>query len=113
MADEKKQPDTINFDYIKGTNFRVTHADGAFIALTPKGLTVNFYSERQAIPRRVVHKITDKGNVGEELKEQRVVRDAIIRDVDFAATMNYQTAKSLVVALDKLLKEFESVKEQK
>ncbi len=47
--------DSITFHYIKGTQFRVIHVDGAIGSLTPRGLIhAALYSERAAIPQMEV-----------------------------------------------------------
>jgi hypothetical protein len=103
-------PKTVNFDYVKGTQFRVIAADGAFLALNASGMAISFYSERQPIPRRVVHNVNSDGTVGEELVEQRVVRDAIIRDTEIAVVMNIETAKHVKDALEKMIDKFYEVR---
>jgi hypothetical protein len=110
MADtpnNDKTLSTINFDYIKGNDFRIFHVDGAYLAGGPAGLTVSFYSERQPIPRRVVHKVNSDAGVGEEIVEQRVVRDAFIRDVDVALAMNIEVAKNLHKSLGEIIVQYE------
>jgi hypothetical protein len=96
-------PETINFDFVKSSQFRVIHADGAFIGLTQTGLTVNFFTERQPIPRRVVHKVGKDGAIGEEIMEQRVVRDAIVRDAEVSILMNMDVAKRVIEALQTII----------
>jgi hypothetical protein len=111
MADEQARtfPETLNFDYIKSSQFRVVHSDGAFFALTTQGgLTISFFAERQPIPRRVVHKVNADGSLGEELPGQRVVRDAVIRDTEVAVTMNLETAKRVIEKLDEMIKRAEA-----
>ena len=93
MSDEAKFPESLNFDYLKSGQFHVIHADGAYLATSASGLTVTFFSERQPIPRRVVHKVNSDGSLGDEIIEQRVIRDAIVRDVEIAIAMNFETAK--------------------
>src|SRR5258708_22036723 len=95
MAEEPKTlPEAINVDYMKSGQSGVIHADGAFFALTTQGgVTISFFSERQPIPRRVTHKVNSDGALGDELIEQRVVRDAVIRDTEFAVSMTLETAK--------------------
>jgi hypothetical protein len=103
-------PTTITFDYIKGSDFRVCHVDGAFMAGAPGGLTVSFYSERQPIPRRVVHRITPSPPaLAEEIVEQRVVRDAVVRDVSVALAMNIDVAKSIHKALGDIINAYEEM----
>jgi hypothetical protein len=105
MADERKSlPETINFDYLKSSQFRVVHSDGAFFALTTQGVTISFFAERQPIPRRVTHRVNSDGSLGEEIVEQRVVRDAVIRDTEVAVTMSLDTAKRIREKLDEVLK---------
>jgi hypothetical protein len=105
-------PETVNFDYLKSSQFRVIHADGAFIGLTQTGLTVNFFTERQPIPRRVVHKVGRDGAIGEEIMEQRVVRDAVIRDTEVSILMSLDVAKGLIDALQSIIKKRNEVAEQ-
>ncbi len=111
MTDEAKPlPETINFDYLKSAQFRVVHADGAFFALTGQaGVTISFFAERQPIPRRVTHKVNRDGSLGDELVDQRVVRDAIIRDTEVAVTMSADTARRVREKLDEILKQVEQL----
>jgi hypothetical protein len=115
MAEEPKSPpEAINFDYIKSGQFRVIHADGAFFAATTQGgLTISFFSERQPIPRRVTHKLNSDGSLGDELADQRVVRDAVIRDTEFAVTMTVETAKRVRDKLDEMVKKVEEMAQPK
>ena len=57
-------PESINFDFVKSNDFRVIHADGCFLGTTQTGVAISFYSERQPIPRRLVHKVNKDGGVG-------------------------------------------------
>jgi hypothetical protein len=112
MPDEQKAlPETVNFDYLKSNQFRVVHADGAFFALTGQGgVTISFFAERQPIPRRVVHKVNRDGSIGEEVMDQRVVRDAMVRDTEVAVTMNAETAKQVKEKLEEILKKLEEIR---
>ena len=113
MPDEKKPVPSINFDYIKSTQFRVVHADGAYFALTGQGgLTMSFFAERQPIPKRVVYKVNPDGSIGEEIADSRVVRDAIIRETEFVVTMTEETALRVRKALDDILKQLQEIKRQ-
>ena len=89
----------VNFDYIKGQQFRVIHADGAIGGLTPNGhIHMSLYSERPPIPRRMVFTI-EGSRLGNELLAERVVRDAIVREVDIDVIMTVDVAESLVTWL--------------
>lgn len=106
-------PTTVSFDYIKTAQFRVLHADGAFLSLTFQGgVVLSFFSERQPIPRRIVHQVKSDGTLGDEIVEQRVVRDAVIRDTEVAVAMTFDTAKRIQAALADLIAKMESLKEQ-
>jgi hypothetical protein len=106
-------PTTVNFDYIKTAQFRVLHADGAFLSLTFQGgVVLSFFSERQPIPRRIVHQVNPDGTLGDEIVEERVVRDAVVRDTEVAVAMTFDTAKRIQGALDDLIAKMESLKEQ-
>ena len=89
----------VNFDYIKSQNFRVIHMDGALGGLTPNGhIHMSLYSERPPIPRRMVYPLAE-GQLGEEIKDERVTRDAIVREVDIDVMMTIEGGgKSLCVA---------------
>jgi|SRR5215469_12562278 len=112
MPDEQKPPvpTVVNFDYVKSNDFRIVHADGAFISGAAAGLNIAFYSERQPIPRRVVHKIEDGKRLGAEIVEAKVVRDALIRDVEVSLVMSLDTAKLLHLSLGEIIQKLESVK---
>jgi hypothetical protein len=106
---DQSTPNTLNFDYIKGTQFRAVHADGAYAGLTGSGVTVSFYSERQAIPQRVVHKINPDHTLGDEIRERRVARDAIVREVDVCVVMSLDVLKALVTVLSNLTKAHDEI----
>jgi len=112
MADEKKPlPEVLNFDYLKSNQFRVVHADGAFFAATGQGgVTVTFFAERQPIPRRITHKVNGDGTLGDELTDQRVVRDAVIRDTEVAVAMTLDTAKQVKDKLQELITQVEKLR---
>jgi hypothetical protein len=107
----KESPKTVNFDYIKTNNYHVAHADGAFIAGASSGLTISFYSERQPIPRRVVHTMANY-ELGEELPEQRVVRDALVRDVEVSFAMSLDVAKRVHEVLGEIITKLEDAHAQ-
>lgn len=107
---EETIPTSISFDYIKGNLFRVIHADGAFLGLTGQGgLTITFFSERQPIPRRVVHEVSPDGAIGHELRDQRVVRDAVVREADVCVAMNIDTARRLLEIVSKMIESYDSL----
>lgn len=86
----------VAFDYIKSASFRVVHVDGAIGSPTPNGhLHVAVYSERPAIPRRIVHVITPDGKLGPDLPDLADTRGSIVREVETSMIMNIDVAKAL------------------
>ncbi len=85
---------TISFDYIKGNNFRVIHVDGGIGgSAPPPGIVhLNVFNERWPIPKRTVMKIGPKGEVGGEILEEQVTRDAVIREVEALLVMDIAVA---------------------
>lgn len=91
---ENPEKPGIAFDYIKSNFFRVIRADGALGGLTPNGhLHIAFYSERPAIPRRVIHEVKDDGVLGEVRDIQS--RESIVREMDIDVFLSLEVAQSL------------------
>ena len=103
MAGKKPQPamatsqeDQVAFDYIKGKDFRSIRADGAVGGVTPSGyIHFALYSERGAIPRRVVNKINADGSLGEEIEEEGITRGSIVREMDVDVFLRPTVARNL------------------
>ncbi len=85
------------FHYIKGNYFRPIHVDGIIGNVTPAGLIfAALYSERASIPQLMVHVITESGQIGPEVPEDRQAKSGVVRDVEVGAIMSVETAKSVV-----------------
>lgn len=92
-ASHPEQPG-IAFDYIKSNFFRVIRADGAIGGPTPHGdLHIAFYSERAAIPRRVIHELKDDNTLGVVREIQS--RESIVRELDVDLFLTFEVAQSL------------------
>jgi hypothetical protein len=110
MGGNGESPPRVNFDYIKAQGFRVIRADGAIGSVTPSGqIHMSVYSERPPIPRRIVHAITDGGQLGPEIQSERIVRDAIIREMDVDIFMTVEVAKKIKEWLEKQISEAEKL----
>ena len=110
MTDQTENPQEIVFHYIKSNHFRVVHADGVWGGVTPRGLVqINFYSERQPIPKQTVHGINEDQTLGDEIQDQRVTREGVVREIEFGAVMDLRAAKSLRDWLDKKLQVVEDL----
>lgn len=111
---EPVHPAKVKFDYIKSNFFRTAKANGAVCGANGFGdVILNFFSERSPIPQRTVHNLSD-GRLGDEIAEERVGRDAVVREVEVSISMNIQVARSIVTALDQQIKILEDqLKQQK
>src|SRR5690349_9267361 len=85
----------VAFDYVKGKDFRTVRADGAIGGITPSGyIHFALYSERAAIPRRVVHSI-EGGQLGSPIEAESVTRGAFVREMDVDVFLNADVARNL------------------
>jgi hypothetical protein len=102
----------VQFDFIKGNQFRSIHADGVWGGVNGRlDITMAFYSERPSIPQRIVHPIID-GKLGNEILDKRVDRQAVIRDVDVSISMNVEAAKIFRKWLDDKISTVERIIQQ-
>jgi hypothetical protein len=61
---------SIHFHYIKSQFVRTVHADGAIGGITPHAdIIVNFYSERQPIPKMVTQELKSDMTLGQEFSK--------------------------------------------
>lgn len=95
-------PEVLRYDYIKSNLFRMIHADGVIGGPTPKGLIfAAFWNERSPIPQQVAHEIvkTEGGpgvaRLGRELTDQRVTRQAVVRETEVGVLMDVEMADRL------------------
>jgi hypothetical protein len=111
MADEPPEGERrLQFDYLKSSLFRVVHADGVVGGLTPRlDIIMNFWSERQPIPRTMIFLLKEDDTLGEEVRSERVSRDAIVREVEAGVVMDLESAKSLRDWLDSKINEAERI----
>ena len=101
---EQTAPKRVKFDFIKSSCFRVIHVDGMFGGPTGQGnIAMTVFSERSPIPKQVVHPVTAQG-LGEELKEERVSRDAIVREAEACVMLSLPVAESMREWLDRHIK---------
>ena len=89
-----KNPRSITFYYIKGTQHHVAHIDGAIGSITPQGFVVaSLYSERFAIPQETTHSLIDgtlaKGGQPEDVKGKK----GVVREIDITAVLTAESAK--------------------
>ncbi len=93
---------------IKSNGFRCVRADGSIGGITPNGhIHMAFFSERSAIPRRVIHELTADGQLG-NTKEMET-RNSIVRELDVDVFMTSEVARSLYDWLGSQLKEYDKL----
>lgn len=96
--------------FIKSQYFRVVHADGAWGGMTNAGfINMTLYSERPAIPQRIVHELAPLDNarfrLGGEL--ERIGKEGVIRELEVSVMLTKEAATALVEWLGKQLLEAE------
>lgn len=97
----------LNVDYVQSNHFRTLTPSGVMSSITPQGqIQVALYAERQAIPQRVVYKVLPDGSLGDVIEQ--VSRDAVIREVEIALTLDRTLAKVFARRLSELVKELEA-----
>lgn len=90
------KPDRLAFDYIKSQYFRVIRADGAIGSVTPNGhIHFALYSERAAIPRRLVQELSSSGELGALIPEATESRESIVREMDVDVFVTLEVAVAL------------------
>jgi hypothetical protein len=87
----------LSFDFIKSNYFRVICVDGAFGGVSPtgRGIHMAVYSERRPLPRKTVHSLEEDGSLGDELRDKRETRTALVREVEADLVMDLLTATAV------------------
>lgn len=108
-ANGKKQlPKSIPVHYIKTSNYRSYHADGVFGGLTPnKKIYMEFFLQRQVTPQMIEYKVTDKGELGEEVKREG--KEGFVREIEAGIIMDLEVAKVVRDWLDDKIKMFDEL----
>ena len=70
---------------------------------------MSVWNERWPIPKQTVHERDENGIVKNEIIEERISRDAIVREVEIDLVMNVECATQMRDWLSVKLKEFEDV----
>lgn len=107
MVEESKsdEPKTVKFHYLKSALFRVIHADGAFGGVTPSlDIFMGIYSQRPALPDITTHEITPNGMVGQELTEERIAKQGIVREMEAGVVLDLKSATAMREWLDEKIK---------
>jgi len=117
MADKQPKPallqGELEFDFEKSNYFRVIHVDGVYGGMSPATqlLHVAVYNERQPIPKKVFHNLTD-GMPQPENLAKRQVRPGLFREVEADLVMSVEMAVILRNWLDEKITEIQNVRAQ-
>lgn len=104
----------VQFHYNKSNLFRVIHADGAWGGLTPDlNLFVGFYSQRPPIPNMTVQPLMDDGTLGEEIREAKISKAGIVREMEAGIVLSESTVDSLIEWLQQQKKNIVDIKQKK
>jgi len=109
---KEESRDRVRYDLHKSNFFRVVHADGVWGGLTPQlNIAMGFFSEQGALPQQIVHEITPEGNVGPEVPDERVTRNAIAREVEVSVVLSIEAARYVLRWLEERISQAEAVRE--
>lgn len=111
--EEKDKISKIRFHYIKGNNFRVIHADGAYGGLSPTGdLFFCLFSQRPPIPTITAQQVDRDGKLGDEILQERVTKDGLVREIEVGVAMRPEIAEALIKFLQEKLDQYKKITEK-
>lgn len=98
---------SINIKYLKAHDFKTILATGVYGGLTSQGLIdANFFTDRPALPDYQVVEVDEKGVMTGPPKDHK--DSHLVREVQFGALMDVNTAKVIVAWLDSKIEEHEN-----
>lgn len=87
-------PEDITFHYIKTSNYRTFHVDGAYGGLCPNGnIYMEFFVERLPTPKKVTHVLNDNGTLGSPKSHEG--KEGMVREIESGLVMDVVTAARL------------------
>lgn len=91
--------DRLEFHYIKSSNFRVIHVDGAHGGVSPRQkIQMAIFSERSPIPQFTAHQVERKGSelkLGKEIAGAKISKQGVVREVEAELLMDVETAEAI------------------
>jgi hypothetical protein len=85
-------PKRVRFEFIKSPDYRTITVDGVFGGISPRGAVfASFFVERPSIPTVTVYEL-ENGRLGSEVKELRVDREGIVREVQVGLVLDLEAA---------------------
>lgn len=96
----------LKLKYLKSHDFKTSLATGVYGGVTTNGMiNVNFFTDRTVIPDSQTIEVNEKGVSIGPPKDNR--DSDLVREVQFGAMMDVNTAKVVVAWLDSKIEEFE------
>lgn len=106
----RELPTRIQYTFVKSNLFRVVHSDGVYGGTTPTGqINLFFFNERFPLPQQISHSFTQAAGIGEELRDARITKTGIIREVEANMVMSLDSAKTLHQWLGDKIVELEAI----
>ena len=104
----KKNIKKLTLNYLKTGSYRSIHSDGAIGGITPAGnIHISFYNERLPIPKKAVHSISEDGQLGEIIEQEKL--DGVVREMEVDVVMSVNSARNLYDWLGKRLTEIDKL----
>ena len=104
----EQSPEIMPIHYLKVNDFRTVIATEVVGGPTVNGaINMNFFIDRQPIPRTVVHRINNNA-LGEEI--ERDAKEGVVREVPFGVILDLETARTVRNWLDSMIQMVEQIK---
>lgn len=104
------KPGKLEIHYIKNNDFRTLFGSGVFGGVTPQGLVnVNFFTERAAIPSKVVYAVNGLEDPLQMTEIEREGKEGVIREVHFGVLMDINMAISFREWLDNKIQQIQQI----
>lgn len=101
----------ITFNYHFSENYNPIYVNGAYGGVGPKGeIIVNFFLERQGIPKSHTHEINKDGSLSS--KPKSIPQDPLSNTIRFIETgiiLNFESAKRIHAWLGQKIEELENI----
>ncbi|WP_158860049.1 hypothetical protein [Lunatibacter salilacus] len=108
----KKREITIH--NLKSNQYREVFSDGASLGITPSGyFYLNFFAQRNAIPKGMVFEAADNGDLGEMKSLTPDSKVGIVREYEFGLYIDIKTCESLKELLDQKIQEYQKIMNNK
>ncbi|MFC0263913.1 hypothetical protein [Fontibacter flavus] len=100
----------ITIHNLKSKQYREVFTDGASLGITPSGyFHLNFFAQRNAIPKGMVFDVNDKGELGEMKSLTSNSKTGIIREHEIGLYLDLKTCESLRELLDQKIEEYKKI----